>query len=147
MNMRNAESAVIAGSAGNAEIADNAWKVRRIEPIPEGSNQGSPALQCWVRIVPTPPSRRDDRNVQMWALSAFREIENHPSSLPGRTAVKNADPALKCWATFIRSLRDSLNPPNFPIAVGVPGLAIDHGVTGAVGVPTVTGVILTGVIL
>ncbi|HET9375813.1 MAG TPA: hypothetical protein VFO40_12635, partial [Chthoniobacterales bacterium] len=51
--------------------------------------------------VPIRPSRRDDRNDQMWSLSAFRVIENDPSSLPGRTALKNADPALKCWAIFV----------------------------------------------
>jgi hypothetical protein len=143
MNVRNAES------AGNAVIADNARKVRRIATIPQGSNESSPALQCWVRIMPIRPSRRDDRNDQMWSLSAFRVIENDPSSLAGRTALKNANPALKCWATFTRSLqdslnppKDSLNPPNFPTAVGVPGVAVDLRVIAVIGVPTITGVIL-----
>jgi hypothetical protein len=106
MNVRNAESAMI---AGKAVIADNARKVRRIETIPEGSDENSPALQCWVRIMPIRPSRRDDRNGQIWALSGFREIENDPSSLTARITVKNGDQA--------------------------PG---DHGVTvghGAIGVP------------
>ena len=86
MNVRNAESAMI---AGKAVIADNAGKVGKIETIPERSDENSLALQCWVRIVPTRSSRRDARNVQMWALSGFREIENDPSSLSARITVKN----------------------------------------------------------
>jgi hypothetical protein len=38
------------------------------------------------------------------AQCEFMSARCRQSSLPGRIALKNANPALKCWATFIASL-------------------------------------------
>jgi hypothetical protein len=46
---------------------------------------------------------RDDRN----HLFSVKQRNFHLSSLTGRVISKNANPALKCWATFIASLRDA----------------------------------------
>jgi hypothetical protein len=63
--------------------------------VPEGPSEISPAIYCWVRVK-TGPSRRDDRTDWMWPSRNLASARNNLSSLTGRIAFKNANPALKC---------------------------------------------------
>jgi hypothetical protein len=48
------------------------------------------------------------------------------SSLPGRVALHNANPALKCWVTFRGSLRDRVPPGMYPTHIISVRVAIRH---------------------
>jgi hypothetical protein len=82
--------------------------------VPEGHNESSPALQCWVvqkaRSVPVGTIDRigfcRDRNNRNRIRN--RRAVQERSFVPTGTehSLIVASPALKCWATFTASLRD-----------------------------------------
>ena len=74
--------------------------------VPEGLNESSPAIYCWEKKGRCVRPGGTIEMIESGHSIGLAGTNDTLSSLAGRFFVKKNNPPLKCWATFIESLRD-----------------------------------------